>query len=230
MVSFVNSDRRRLLIALAGSLLGHVAAFITVPFSQPFDFSVKRKIVQVDLAGKRQVDVSENLSSSRLAHQQGGLRDKTTDELLIRSSPAGKFAPKVMGRVRATTPEASSTAESRAMQLRAAEPSGERHESVDPDDLRHYRFALAVAARSFKRYPPLAREHGWQGRVDIEVSASVATLVPVLSLVKSSGQPVLDEEALTMLERASVATAIPGNLKGRDFRFVLPIEFSSAND
>ncbi|HQC80817.1 MAG TPA: energy transducer TonB [Accumulibacter sp.] len=227
----VFSGERRLLIALACSLVGHAVVLVTVPFIQPFDFSVKRKIIRVDLAGVRQVDISGNSSCPIVVQPQDTSRGKTIGELLIRRSPAERFVPKVMGRMRAATPEAPSIVELRpGPALHAATASDERHEIADPEDLRHYRFALAVAARRFKRYSALAREHGWQGRVDIVVSAGFATPLPMLSLVKSSGQPALDEEALTMLERASAATEMPGNLKGKDFRFVLSMEFSLAND
>jgi protein TonB len=100
------------------------------------------------------------------------------------------------------------------------------HESVSPDDLRQYRVALAIAARRFKRYPPLARERGWEGRVEVAVSMSSSLPVPKMSLVRSSGHALLDEQAVSMVERASAATALPDGLRGRGFRVLLPIEFS----
>ncbi|MEF8702530.1 MAG: TonB family protein [Candidatus Accumulibacter sp. UW26] len=106
----------------------------------------------------------------------------------------------------------------------AAAPVVER-EGVSPDALRQYRMALAVAARRFKRYPPLARERGWEGRVEVAVSIS-AWHGPRLSLVHSSGHVLLDEQAVSMIEQASMATTLPAALQGIDFRLLLPIEFT----
>jgi protein TonB len=106
----------------------------------------------------------------------------------------------------------------------AAAPVVER-EGISPDALRQYRMTLAVAARRFKRYPSLARERGWEGRVEVAVSIR-AWHRPRISLVHSSGHALLDEQALSMIEQASMATTLPEALQGIDFRLLLPIEFT----
>jgi protein TonB len=103
-------------------------------------------------------------------------------------------------------------------------------EGVSPDDLREYRLALAVAARRFKRYPTLARERGWEGRVEVAVTVSPWQRGPQSSLVHSSGHAALDEQALSMIAQASATTMLPESLKGRDFRVLLPIEFTLDDD
>lgn len=103
-------------------------------------------------------------------------------------------------------------------------------EGVGADDLRQYRVALAIAARRFKRYPPLARERGWEGRVEVAVSVSAWQRGPQSSLVHSSGHAALDEQALSMIEKAAATTMLPESLKGRDFRVLLPIEFTLEDD
>ena len=103
-------------------------------------------------------------------------------------------------------------------------------EGVSPDDLREYRLALAVAARRFKRYPTLARERGWEGRVEVAVTVSSWQRGPQSSLVHSSGHAALDEQALSMIAQASATTMLPESLKGRDFRVLLPIEFTLDDD
>lgn len=104
------------------------------------------------------------------------------------------------------------------------------HEGVNADDLRQYRLALAIAARRFKRYPPLARERGWEGRVEVAVSVRAWLPAPQLSLLRSSGHAVLDEQAVWIIEQASAATALPDGLRSRDFRIVLPLEFTIEDD
>jgi protein TonB len=103
-------------------------------------------------------------------------------------------------------------------------------EGVSADALREYRVSLAIAARRFKRYPVLALERSWEGRVEVAVSMTSWQQRPQPALVRSSGHSVLDEQALSMIERASLMTVLPDSLKGRDFRFVLPIEFIRESD
>jgi protein TonB len=119
----------------------------------------------------------------------------------------------------------SSAAEAPLPTRTAADPEG-----VNADELRQYRLELAIAARRFKRYPELARERGWEGRVEVAVSVRARLPVPQFSLVGSSGHAVLDEQALWMLEQASAATMLPGGLRSRDFRIVLPLEFTLEED
>jgi len=104
--------------------------------------------------------------------------------------------------------------------------------SVAPsaDDLRQYRVGLAVNARRYKHYPALAREAGWEGTVEIAVSTIRSSGLPEVSLVRSSGRSILDQEALAMINKASVVTRMPDGLKGREFRVLLPIEFALEAD
>lgn len=111
-----------------------------------------------------------------------------------------------------------------------AGPSNVSSEGASADDLRQYRVALAIAARRFKRYPLLARERGWAGRVEVAVNLSAWQPSPRLSLVQSSGHATLDEQALSMIEQASATTTLPKSLRGKDFRVLLPIEFTLEDD
>ena len=86
--------------------------------------------------------------------------------------------------------------------------------------------ALAIAARRFKHYPLVAREGGWEGRVDVALSASAGQGMPRASLVRSSGYRALDEQALSMVEQAAAVTLLPEGLHNAEFRVLLPIEFS----
>ena len=97
---------------------------------------------------------------------------------------------------------------------------------VSADELRQYRMALAIAARRFKHYPLVAREGGWEGRVDVALSASAGQGMPRASLVRSSGYRALDEQALSMVEQAAAVTLLPEGLHNAEFRVLLPIEFS----
>lgn len=92
------------------------------------------------------------------------------------------------------------------------------------DELRGYRIALAAQARRFRTYPAIAQERNLAGRVDVEV-----VLLPFgqtdFQLKKSSGHDILDQVALDMLRRAALSVDVPAAIKGRNFSFVLPVEF-----
>lgn len=103
-------------------------------------------------------------------------------------------------------------------------------QGVSGDDLRQYRLSLASAARRFKRYPALASQRGWEGTAEVALNISASAPIPEVVLVRSSGRSVLDEQALEMLGQAVRVTALPEGLKARDFRIVLPVQFSLEND
>lgn len=102
--------------------------------------------------------------------------------------------------------------------------------AVSGDDLRQYRLSLASAARRFKQYPAQAHQRGWEGTVEVALKMSALAPVPEVTLVSSSGHRVLDEQAVAMLTQAARVTALPEGLKARDFRLLLPVQFSLEND
>lgn len=108
-----------------------------------------------------------------------------------------------------------------AANLEAASSPG-----VSADDLRQYRLSLAISARRFKRYPALARERGWEGTAGVALNFSALLPAPQVSLSRSSGSPLLDEQALDMVIQAARITVLPENLQGRDLRILLPVKFS----
>ena len=112
----------------------------------------------------------------------------------------------------------------------ATESASEPRDGVSADDLRLYRMTLASATRRFKRYPALARDRGWEGTADIALNVSSRSVAPDVVLAKSSGQAILDEQALEMVSQAARVTRLPETLKGRSFRVVFPVQFSLDDD
>lgn len=104
------------------------------------------------------------------------------------------------------------------------------NEGVNPDDLRQYRLALAIAARRFKHYPATARERGWEGTAEVALTVGVQRSVPEIALARSSGHAALDRQAQEMIAQAARATVLPERLKGRDLRLLLPVQFSLDGD
>lgn len=97
---------------------------------------------------------------------------------------------------------------------------------VSADGLRQYRIELASAARRFRHYPAMARSRGWEGVSEIVVSVNIGVPTPAVKLQRSSGNALLDEQAIEMLARAVAATPLPESLRNRSFTMPMPIRFS----
>ena len=97
---------------------------------------------------------------------------------------------------------------------------------VGDDGVSEYRTLLAMGAKRFKRYPALARNRGWEGKIEIALEFQRDDSDPVISLKTSCGKSILDEQALEMIRQAVRVTDMPEPLKGQAFRLLLPVEFS----
>lgn len=92
--------------------------------------------------------------------------------------------------------------------------------------LREYRAALVYAARKVRRYPPLAREQGWEGVAQVRVSQESGDGQLMIRLEGSSRYGLLDEQALLMLQKAVAQAPVPESLVGQSFTLMLPVEFN----
>lgn len=97
---------------------------------------------------------------------------------------------------------------------------------IDADALREFRMTLARAAKGFRRYPALARERNWEGVVRVQLEWGRGNGGAQVKVVEGSGYPLLDEQALAMLQQAVRRTPLPEGLQGRSFELILPVEFS----
>ena len=111
----------------------------------------------------------------------------------------------------------------RETQIPRTAPDATSQEGVNADDIRQYRTLLAISARRFKRYPVQARDQGREGSVEIAIDFRRLLPEPEISIARSSGYAVLDEQALEMIGQAARQTDLPGRLQGRDFRVILPV-------
>lgn len=98
--------------------------------------------------------------------------------------------------------------------------------AVQEDVLREYRGALIRAAKKVRRYPPLAREQGWEGVAQVRVSQEPGGGQLMVRLEESSRYGLLDEQALLMLQKAVARAPVPESLLGQSFTLMLPVEFS----
>jgi protein TonB len=133
------------------------------------------------------------------------------------ATPAQPVAPVPSRRA----PQASS-----GIPVEAAAKSG--HEA-DKGTLERYRLALIVATRRYKRYPAIAMEKGWQGRVEVHMVIGADGMIAGASIKTGSGHDVLDNQALEMLKKGMTTVPIPANLRGREFSIDVPVIFNLDN-
>jgi protein TonB len=101
--------------------------------------------------------------------------------------------------------------------------------SVDAADetmlRRQYRIDLVSAAKNYMRYPPQARERGWEGRVEIRLIIGASGAIKSAVVKTSSRYQVLDDQALDMIKKGQSRLQIPPALRGREFSVDIPVTF-----
>lgn len=100
---------------------------------------------------------------------------------------------------------------------------------ADTGTLEQYRLALIVATRRYKRYPAIAMEKGWQGRVEVQMVIGANGMIANASIKSGSGHEILDNQALDMLKKGKTTVPIPAGLRGREFSIVIPVIFNLDN-
>ena len=85
--------------------------------------------------------------------------------------------------------------------------------------------SLVSHLNRFKRYPDAARANGSQGDVAVQFTIDRSGSVIAARVVRSSGSPALDAEALAVLQRASPLPAPPDHINGATLDLTLPIQF-----
>ena len=111
----------------------------------------------------------------------------------------------------------------------ATEPAARSGDEADTGTLAQYRLALIVATRRYKRYPAIALEKGWQGKVEVRMVIGANGMVASASIKASSGHAILDNQALDMLHKGKTTVPVPASLRGREFDIEVPVIFSLDN-
>lgn len=84
--------------------------------------------------------------------------------------------------------------------------------------------ALGARIEQLKRYPRQARANNWEGRVVLEVVVRHDGTVVGLHVAESSGHPILDQEALEVMRRAS-PLALKYPLERPEVPLLVPITY-----
>jgi protein TonB len=95
----------------------------------------------------------------------------------------------------------------------------------DPGSVARFRLELMDIARRYKKYPRIARENNWQGRVELRIAFSASGGIASLNVKKGAGHAVLDEEAQAMIRNAQLQATIPPALRGKPFTLEIPVDF-----
>jgi len=85
---------------------------------------------------------------------------------------------------------------------------------------------LLAQLNRFKQYPRTARQARIEGVVMLHFVMSADGKVESYEIAKSSGRPVLDAEALALIQRAQPLPALPPDFPAPTLDAVVPIEFS----
>ena len=95
----------------------------------------------------------------------------------------------------------------------------------DPGTVARFRLELMDLARRYKRYPRIAQDNNWEGRVELRIAFAENGAISALTVKKSAGRAVLDDEAQAMIRSAQPQAAIPPALRGRAFALEIAVDF-----
>ncbi len=124
------------------------------------------------------------------------------------------------------TPAVARAQEPQAPSAQADAPTKASSEvSADAATLRQYLVALVDAANLYKRYPPQARDRGWEGRVEIRLVIGANGMIKSAVIKTSSNYQILDDQALDMVRKGKPRVQIPPGLRGREFTVDVPVIF-----
>ena len=85
---------------------------------------------------------------------------------------------------------------------------------------------LLAQLNRFKQYPRTARQAHIEGVVMLHFVMDAQGKVISYEIAKSSGRPILDSEALALIQRAQPLPALPADFPTRTLDAIVPIEFS----
>ncbi len=106
------------------------------------------------------------------------------------------------------------------------QPTGPSQQDIDAARSL-YGSLLSRAIAKYKQYPRIAQMRGWEGEVLLEVHCDEKGHVLSTHVKKSSGHNVLDEQAITMVKKASPLPQPPEILRNsKNLVILVPVPFS----
>ncbi len=97
--------------------------------------------------------------------------------------------------------------------------------AIDPRMRSDYAQRISAAAERYTVYPRVAIDNNWRGEVAVVMAIAADGRIASLRVARSSGHPVLDDQALEMFARAKPEVRMPAALRGRAFELELRAVF-----
>ena len=107
----------------------------------------------------------------------------------------------------------------------APQPAAPAASGPDPGTIARFRLELMDLARRYKKYPRIAQDNNWQGRVELRIMIAEDGAISSLVVKKGTGRSVLDEEAQAMIRSAKSKVTIPPGLRGKAFTLEIAVDF-----
>lgn len=112
----------------------------------------------------------------------------------------------------------------------APQPTSPKIDEANEDRLKlTYGQSISKEIKRYQKYPPPAQRRGWEGTTEVLLQIAADGRVTGITLGKSSGHAILDDEALDMVRRASPLPQAPPELRGRALVVTVPIVFRLQN-
>jgi protein TonB len=89
--------------------------------------------------------------------------------------------------------------------------------AADAGTLDQYRIAIYSVAKRYKKYPRVALDNNWEGKVVVRMVIGANMMISSISIKTSSGHEVLDQAAIETIKKTKPLVAIPDALRGREF-------------
>ena len=173
------------------------------------------------------VHVSRSKVMQELSVQITPERTQKTEDLKLlpklATAPTIVTVPPPVFAVRTMTPPPVAAQPPMAAPAPAAIPAPQKSTGETRDS---YLGRLLAQLNRFKLYPRAARQAHIEGVVMLRFVMDADGKVQSFEIAKSSGRPVLDAEALALIQRAQPLPALPADYPTRTLDAVVPIEFS----
>jgi len=96
---------------------------------------------------------------------------------------------------------------------------------LDASLLRDYSAVVSSAVAKKKVYPRIALMRRWQGTTQLKLQVGADGGMKALSIARSSGYEILDEQAMKMVKDAMPPPNLPEALRGQEFVLDIPVAF-----
>lgn len=95
----------------------------------------------------------------------------------------------------------------------------------DLGSIAQFRMELIAMAKNYKRYPRVAQDNNWEGKVDLRMVVAANGTIASLAIRKSAGYTALDDEAQQMFRAAKSQVTVPPALRGKEFTVDISADF-----